>query len=210
VWAEDATKEDTGDDVAFLADLIDELVHEHHADRDAIYLAGMGNGGLMTYRAACERPELFKGAIVVSALMWGYHQENCPDQADAPLDFLIIHGSNDYFYTPDTHFFSTIFNSDDPPLILGVEDTLSFWASRNGCDEEPDFESENVTQFAGCDEDTVVAHYNVLGGGHTWARIGDYQLNQVGVDASQLIPTSPHRWSLGCMDVIRTGPAMPA
>lgn len=186
-WGEDYTDSDAVDDVGYLATLVDELVEQHRADRDAIYLTGIGGGGLMAYRAACERHDLFKGLIVVSTLMWGHHREHCPDETSSTVNFLLIHGSADHFYTQETHLFETVLNASDPPLILGVEDTLAFWAERNGCDDTAATESENVTQYVDCNGEASVALYNVRGGGHSWPRIGDYQLNQYGVDASQLI-----------------------
>ncbi|MDN3238774.1 alpha/beta hydrolase family esterase [Glycomyces tritici] len=54
-----------GDDAAFLSDLIDELVAEHGADPERIYLTGFSNGGDMTLAAAVGLGDRLAGAAVV-------------------------------------------------------------------------------------------------------------------------------------------------
>ena len=57
------------DDVGFLRQLVDELVRRGIADRERIYLAGISNGGMMTFRMLCEASELFAGAATIIANM---------------------------------------------------------------------------------------------------------------------------------------------
>ena len=186
-WGDNATDSSLPDDVEFLSILVDKLVEDHHADRDSIYLTGFAGGGAMAYRAACERPDLFKTVAVVGTLMWEHHADNCADtNNEQALSFLLIHGTDDHFYTAETHEYSTIF-SNESHLILGIEDTLTLWTERLGCAETPSTLNENAYQYDQCTDDNRVAYYSVEGGGLNWPRQGPYQLNQFGVDASEII-----------------------
>jgi polyhydroxybutyrate depolymerase len=54
-----------GEDGAFLSDLIDELVADHGADPERIYLTGFSNGGDMTLAAAVGLGDRLAGAAAV-------------------------------------------------------------------------------------------------------------------------------------------------
>ncbi len=45
------------DDTGFLAAVIDDVVKTYHADAHRVYATGHSNGGMMSYRLACEVPE---------------------------------------------------------------------------------------------------------------------------------------------------------
>ena len=95
-WGEDVTDASLPDDVGFISALVDNLQETY--DIGEVHLAGMGNGGLMAYRLACETPENFRSIAVVGSLMWDYHLDNCPPNPLSPHNFLLIHGSEDPFY----------------------------------------------------------------------------------------------------------------
>ncbi len=182
-WSENATDIEV-DDVGFLTELIEYLTAEHEVNQ--VYLTGFGNGGLMAYHAACEIPQFFSGIVVVGALMWDYHRDNCPEAAPASVNLLVLLGTNDHFYKFETRDFSTLFGNNNY-VILGVEDTMDFWAQRQACEGAPQSINENTTQLNDCADETTVAMYRILGGGQNWPRTGDYTLNQFGVDANAII-----------------------
>lgn len=203
-WGEDTTLEDNVDDVGFIEALIDYMVEEYAVNADRVFLTGFHNGGLMAYRLACEIPERFESVAVVGPLMYGYQRDACPQTAAAPVNMLILHGDADPLYQTETYIFQPLFDEQEY-LILGVDDTLKFWTERNGCATEatnpdpispeatnPDPASTetptaNVRVYALCDENTTVALYTIQGGKTNWPRIGDYALNQFGLDASQMV-----------------------
>ena len=51
----------TADDVAFLNELVDQLVKQGVADPKRVFISGLSNGGFMAMRMACEAPERFAG-----------------------------------------------------------------------------------------------------------------------------------------------------
>jgi polyhydroxybutyrate depolymerase len=81
------------DDVGFLRQLVDELVRRGVADRRRIYLAGISNGGMMTFRMLCEASELFAGAATIIANMPAGVGEHC--QMRKPLPLVMFNGTAD-------------------------------------------------------------------------------------------------------------------
>jgi len=57
------------DDVGFLHELVTALVGRGITDRSYVYIAGISNGGMMTFRMLCESSELFAGAATIIANM---------------------------------------------------------------------------------------------------------------------------------------------
>lgn len=171
---------ETVDDVGFLNALLDQLEADYNVS--GVYLAGMENGGTMAYRMACESPERFEAIAVVNALLWEYHTENCP-AASAPVNMLIIIGTENLTYRPEGRVL--LISLAQSFKIFSVEETLAFWNDRNACTERAE-DGQSII-LSGCEDDTTVAAYTVPGGGSNWYRSGDYGLNQVGVDATEMI-----------------------
>jgi polyhydroxybutyrate depolymerase len=140
----------------------------------------------MAYRLACEVPERFASVAIVGALMWERHREACPTPPTGLVNMLIVHGTDDPFFTPDTHIYQSLSDSERH-TILGVDDTLSFWALRSGCDLTAALIEGNSTLFPDCADGTRIALYGVQGARSNWPRTGAYQLNQFGVDAAEMI-----------------------
>lgn len=54
------------DDVGFLKEVIQRVSRQVNVDRNRIFSTGMSNGGLMSYRLACELPEMIRGIAPVA------------------------------------------------------------------------------------------------------------------------------------------------
>ena len=177
------------DDVGFINAVIDHMTNTSAIDETQIHLVGLGNGGTMAYRFACESSERLATLIAVSALMWEYQVENCADSTAPPVSTLIIHGMNDPHFPMDGTV--TTLPSDDttPYTLLGVNDTIDFWLDRNSCNPESlkQIEDTQVSTYDDCGNDVSVSLVSIEGGGFGWARIGDYTLNQYGIDFTELI-----------------------
>lgn len=169
------------DDIGFLNVLLDQLEADYNVS--GVYLAGMENGGTMAYRMACEVPERFEAVAVVNTLLWQYHVENCPT-ATAPVNMFIVIGTENLNYPLEGRV--VLLSLAESFKIFSLEETLAFWNERNACTERTD--NEQTIVLSGCDNnDTTVAVYIVPGGGNNWYRTGDYGLNQVGVNATEMI-----------------------
>jgi polyhydroxybutyrate depolymerase len=58
------------DDVGFIVKMIDSLKANYNIDTTRIYLTGASNGGMMAYRLACERADLFAAVAPVATTMF--------------------------------------------------------------------------------------------------------------------------------------------
>lgn len=88
----DASTNPKGDDVGFIGALIDKAIANHDADPDRVYVIGMSNGGIMTYRLGVElAPRL--AAIASIAALWPA-KSLCPAPTH-PMPLLLVHGTAD-------------------------------------------------------------------------------------------------------------------
>lgn len=171
---------DIGDDMAFIPNLIDELSAEYNISE--VDLVGWGTGGSMAYRLACTMPERFESIAVVSVLLWETQIESCADDVEESANMLVMHGTADPIYTPG----GADWNGQ---MLLGVGQTMEFWAERMGCAADAFIVPEdrpNVRLNEDCNGKHL-AYYGIAGGGASWPRTGDYRLNQFGIDATQII-----------------------
>lgn len=73
------------DDVGFFEDLLLDLSSEYPANLDQVCATGMSNGAMMTYRLACERPDLLAAVAPVAGSLES-------DLPTAPVPILAIFG----------------------------------------------------------------------------------------------------------------------
>lgn len=184
------------DDVGFISALIDRFVSEHGADAHRVYVTGMSNGGMMSFRLACELSDRVAAIAPVGALMGASLAERCNPKRAVPV--LAIVGTEDPLVP-----FTGGPVAGDRGDVLSASQVLSRWAGWNGCpagaarvvmleDRAPAdgtrVRSETRTD---CRDGTEVALYVVEGGGHTWPggqqylRVGRIGRTSRDVDASR-------------------------
>ncbi len=158
------------DDIGFFSHLINEIDEEFGVIRSQVVIAGFSQGGQMAFRVACESGTEVASVAVVGATMSIALSNNCSPSTRVPLIFVM--GTEDRYFPWDPPADTT--NRWD----LSAEETISFWASTNGC--SGDRTAENVytepisnievwrevyeTCFVGGDIDI----YRLERGGHTW------------------------------------------
>ena len=160
------------DDVAFLRRLILEGRRQYHADEKRVYVTGISNGGMMSFRMACEAADLVAGVAPVAGAL------NVRCKPSAPVSVIVFHGTAD-----ERVPFDGGDRQSDAPVAKGV----AFWVKANGCAAKPEhqeFPAVHVDSYNGCKAGTGVALYAIQGGGHTWPGGGG---TQNGVPASQII-----------------------
>ncbi|MBI3296907.1 MAG: prolyl oligopeptidase family serine peptidase [Elusimicrobia bacterium] len=150
------------DDVGFIRALIGKLKAERHVDPDRIYATGMSNGGMLTYRLACELSDEFAAVGVVSGSLNG----ECRPSRAVPI--VIFHG------TADQHVpYAGGYGSESPVQRLDkpVASAVSFWVANNRCRSTPKWTASGSivqTDFTGCRNGADVSLYSIKGEGHTW------------------------------------------
>ncbi|MBK8026920.1 MAG: dienelactone hydrolase family protein [Chloroflexi bacterium] len=184
-------REEPVDDAGFIGAVVQAVREDYAVDLEQIFLIGYDNGGVMSYRLACEGVADFAGVAVVSALMWDYLLEACPDQDEvesAPI--LILHGWRDLLYPVGGGPIEGLSAISEVllPWRMSVHDTLSYWQRTNGCPDDPADQIADSAIFRACESGDDLAYVGVERGGHDWFHTGDgYQLNRHGIDTTALI-----------------------
>lgn len=162
----------TVDDIGFLSELVVKIQEEFKTNPGHTFVAGMSNGGFMSYTLACERPDLFKGIASITGTMSGYDWNNCNPQMG--LSVMQMSGTQDRVVPWDGSM-STQGGWGGAPHILEV---IDLWAEVNECTltETVDFPNivttdnstaslyKYTTEF----DNRQVWFYQIDGGGHQW------------------------------------------
>jgi polyhydroxybutyrate depolymerase len=150
------------DDVAFIRAMIDAIDRDYPLDRRRVYVAGMSNGAMMTYRLVCELPDAIAAAIPVAGTLG---VSPCSAGDDVPI--LHIHGTVD----------------ENVPLAGGrgtrgvsgvahrsLEETIELVSARRGCGAPQTSRQADGTMLTvyPCSTGAPIHVRLVPGGGHTW------------------------------------------
>lgn len=166
--------DDQVDDVGFLAEVIRSVRGKMAVDSGRIYMAGMSNGGMLTYRFAAERPGDLAAAAVVSGAIGSVDRHGqgtwkLPQPVET-LPIIIFHGLADDTVPADGGV-SPRKKGDRSYRSLG--DALDYWKNANGCGTGP------VVSFSGnglvkglawndCRNGSAVEQVLLTGWGHQW------------------------------------------
>ncbi|MFD2787482.1 extracellular catalytic domain type 1 short-chain-length polyhydroxyalkanoate depolymerase [Hymenobacter rubripertinctus] len=154
------------DDVAFLSALIDSLSAKYRINAQRVYSTGMSNGGFMSYELACQLSNRVAAIASVTGSMAASHVAACAPTRAVPV--LEIHGTAD----------GTVPYAGNG-VFVPIPDLVAAWAARNGCNPTPvitqvpdldptDGSTAERQVFGGGRNGSVVEHYRIIGGGHTW------------------------------------------
>lgn len=160
------------DDLRYFDDLMLELGRAFPVDAKRVYATGISNGGAISHRLACQRPDRIAAiAPVAGANQWADDGDAC----DAQVPIRQIHGTGDPCWAFDGG--TAACAQDDGAAKTSVATTMAGWAARNGCTGEPvdvprakrdasDPTSLTIRTWPNCT--TATELYIVEGGGHTW------------------------------------------
>lgn len=110
-----APREQSVDDVGFIAQVVMNVFRQMSVDRGRIFAAGLSDGGTMVYRLACELPEMFKAVVSVGG---SDNTRKC--EPSGSVSVLHIHAK------------------DDPQVAFAsAPETAGKWAQLNGCTAQP-------------------------------------------------------------------------
>ncbi len=166
-------KDNTGvDDVGFISAIIDELIASVKADPRRIYVVGLSNGGMMTYRLGIELGDRLAAIAAIIANLPANLAGRTPVR---PLPVLIMNGTADPMMPWD----------GGPVRVLGREygevlstaETVRYWLRAAGLPEIP--AKKRLEDKVASDQSTVemeiyrapgrsleVLLYRIVGGGH--------------------------------------------
>lgn len=156
-------QEQNVDDVGFVRAIIADLQNITAIDTKRIYATGMSNGGIMSYRLACEASDLI---AAIGAVAGTQNLAHC--EPEEPVSVIHFHGTSDNHlpYNGGVGSESRIGMS-----FVSVNDTIQFWLDYNQCPSAPIIEEFSDIQhlaYTGCTSGSAVELYTIVGGGHAW------------------------------------------
>jgi polyhydroxybutyrate depolymerase len=149
------------DDISFFNDLYAHLtVSLYNIDVDRVYVAGMSNGGSMSYSLACNLSDKIAAISCVTGSMTSYQYQSCNPSHPTPI--LHIHGTVDALV----------------PFSLSLS-SIAFWRNYNNCNisadifQIPDFDlSDSSTVehivYNNGDNGVTTELFKIINGGHSW------------------------------------------
>lgn len=146
---------DPPDDVLFLTRLADSLIARRIADPQRIYVTGVSNGGMMTFRLACEASNVFAAFAPVIANMPEILVRDCEPERGVPI--LVINGTDDPLMPYDGG--AIRFLGQRGGWVISTAETMAFWRRNNRCFERP--ETRSLPDRDRSDGSRVVMDYNV-------------------------------------------------
>ena len=171
------THQEKIDDVGFISILIDNITEELNINPGRVYVTGMSNGAMMSYRLACEISE----KIAAIAPVTGAIPEDIVPQCSPskPVSVLAISGTDDPLVPWDGGDIKSPFFHKPLGKVLSVHDSVNYWVIHNNCSPIsnitwlPDLDPGDDTRvrreiYGEGDEGTKVILYAIEGGGHTW------------------------------------------
>lgn len=150
-------------DVEFIKQLILLIKNQYSIDDNRVYATGMSNGGMMSYRLACELSDQIRGIAPVSGAM---NFEPC--RPARPVAVMIFHGRADKHVlyaggAPETQVDS------HERIDRSVAFAADFWRRKNECEEKPSLSTSGKVdreKYRCKASDLEVV--SIEGEGHTW------------------------------------------
>jgi polyhydroxybutyrate depolymerase len=157
--------ENSVDDVSFIRSLIQQVEKEFNIDSQRIFVTGFSNGGMMSYRLACE---LSDKIAAIAPVAGAFNYEKC--NPVRPVSLVVFHG------TADEH---VLFGGGEPiqrvdrnPRVdRSVAEAIRYWVKKNQCVNSTKKErlgSVIIEGYKGCRDGSGVKLYTLEGHGHTW------------------------------------------
>lgn len=147
------------DDVGFLTALIAQTILQEHIDPRRIYVTGMSNGALMTYRLACE------SSIPLAAIgpVAGTFAQPC--RTPHRTSVIAIHGLDD----TSIPYNGGLGLQTHDVTFPSVQSTIAWWRAHDGCDRAIVTTAAPITMYRSkCPDDRDVELRTITGAGHQW------------------------------------------
>jgi polyhydroxybutyrate depolymerase len=149
-----------GYDTLFMFELLDTLCVRYAVDTLRVYMTGYSDGALMTHWMACKMSSRLGAAAPVAGTMLTYDWLGCwPERT---ISIVSLNARNDPVMPYE----------GDGQYLTGVEEAMSNWAERLGCDQGPDsFYRDEATlrqTWSRSDGACDVVLWTTEDGGHGW------------------------------------------
>jgi polyhydroxybutyrate depolymerase len=162
------------DDVGFLRALIEDLIARYPIDAKRIFVTGISNGGLMSYRLGCSLPDKIRAIAAVTAQIPAAIAPLC--RSESAVSLAIFNGTEDPLVPYNGGQITVL--GRQRGAVLSTDETIRIWRLKNRCSPEADVtelpdvvdDGTRVTkiEYSRCKNESKVVLYRIEGGGHTW------------------------------------------
>jgi polyhydroxybutyrate depolymerase len=162
------------DDVGFLRALIEDLIARYPIDAKRIYVTGISNGGLMSFRLGCSLPDTIRAIAPVTAQIPAAIVPDC--RSESAVSLAVFNGTEDPL-VPYKGGQITVLGRQRG-AVLSTDETIRIWRCKNRCNPEAVIselsdvadDGTRVTEieYSQCKNESKVVLYRIKGGGHTW------------------------------------------
>ncbi len=159
------------DDVAFLRELITNIVKKSAGDPKRVFIAGISNGGMMALRMGCDAADVVTAIGAVAANMPADLVDRC--RPTRPVPVVLFNGTKDQIVPWSGGHVATskVYDTPGGDVISSI-DTFGMWSRLDGCGEQTidTIPGTHVNRHAskGCRSGSEVTLYAIDGGGHNW------------------------------------------
>jgi polyhydroxybutyrate depolymerase len=162
------------DDVGFFSLLIDNITQEFTINTRQVFVTGISNGAMMSYRLAFELPEKIAAIAPVAGAV---PTDLLPiNMSVEPVSVCAISGTKDPFVPWNG---GVVYPRKPRGTVISVNDSVMFWVTHDQCSPVPyniDLPNVVLRDLTRVHEDlyqngtnnSEVVLYTIINGGHTW------------------------------------------
>jgi polyhydroxybutyrate depolymerase len=175
-------------DVKFISELIDELIATYNINPKRVYVTGHSNGGMMSYRLACQLSGKI-AAVAPNGCSMVVAQDCAPSRSVPILHMHSILDEN----VPYTGG-----QGSGPTNVYfpAVDSVLNVWSLNDNClvKEEVLLDNDDYrhARWSDCDNDATIEYYLTKDGGHAWP--GGLKGSESGDTPSTVISANDLLW----------------
>lgn len=156
------------DDVKFVRALVEKVKALLPIEHEQIYATGMSNGGMMSYRLACEASDIFKAIAAVAGT-----DATTDCKPVKPVSIFHIHALDDDHVLYEGGAGKNAFKDRTKVTeFTSVADTIKKWKNLNNCKGKPELTILNnraqCETYTNCKNHAVVKLCTTASGGHSW------------------------------------------
>jgi len=192
-----AASEGDRDDVGFLDAVIDDVAAKSCVDLARVYAIGFSNGGMMTYRLACQDSARFAATASVSGSAT-VPLDTC--EPTHPMPLLHVHGTADPLVPYDGGAGGLPISGRPTPVFPSVADEIATFRMRDSCPSASTVyfnqSDAHCDHWGPCKDGSEVIQCTIAGGGHSWPGGAGAFSETSALDTTQQIWTFLKRHSL--------------
>lgn len=192
--------QDDIDDVGFLRALVTHVSDRYSINKRRVYATGISNGGLMSYRLACDSADVFAAIAPVAANLAVELANEC--RPARGISVAIFNGTDDPIMPWTGGDIKVLWSRRG--TVLSTQATFERWLKLNDCalpsthmpiNRIADDSTSLVKHDArDCSDGSEVQLYEILGGGHTWPGGNQYLAERIVGKVSRELNASETIW----------------